>query len=63
MTAQEADNLKVGDPVQAGTRTGTVEFVVSGVFLVRWDERNEISAFTREAFEKQFVSCGAKGKQ
>jgi hypothetical protein len=37
MTAQEADSLKVGDRVQTGTRTGVVEFVVSDVFLVKWD--------------------------
>jgi hypothetical protein len=61
MTAQEADSLKVGDRVQTGTRTGVVEFVVSDVFLVKWDGRREIDAYTREAFEKQFVSCSPRG--
>jgi hypothetical protein len=60
MTAQEIDNLKVGDRVQAGTRTGVVEFVVSGVFLVKWDGRRDSDAYTREAFEKQFVPCSPR---
>jgi hypothetical protein len=60
MTAQEADSLKVGDRVQTGTRTGVVEFVVSDVFLVKWDGRRDSSAYTREAFEKQFVPCSPK---
>jgi hypothetical protein len=60
MTAQEADSLKVGDRVQTGTRTGVVEFVVSDVFLVRWDGRRDSDAYTREAFEKQFVPCSPK---
>jgi hypothetical protein len=63
MTAQEVDSLKVGDRVQAGTRTGVIEFVVSDVFLVKWDGRRESDAYTREAFEKQFVPCNPKGKQ
>jgi hypothetical protein len=60
MTAREADNLKIGDRVQTGTRTGVVEFVVSGVFLVKWDGRKDSDAYTREAFEKQFVPCSPK---
>jgi integrase len=44
MTAQEVDSLKVGDRVQAGTRTGIVEFVVSNVFLVKWDGRRDSEA-------------------
>jgi hypothetical protein len=60
MTAQEADSLKVGDRVQTGTRTGVVEFVVSDVFLVKWDGRRDSDAYTREAFEKQFVPCRPK---
>jgi hypothetical protein len=48
------------DRVQAGTRTGVIEFVVSDVFLVKWDGRREIDAYTREAFEKQFVPCNTK---
>jgi hypothetical protein len=60
MTAQEAANLKIGDRVQAGTRTGVIEFVVSDVFLVKWDGRREIDAYTRDAFEKQFIPCGPK---
>jgi hypothetical protein len=60
MTAQEADSLKVGDRVQTGTRTGVVEFVVSDVFLVKWDGRRDSGAYTREAFEKQFVPCSPK---
>jgi hypothetical protein len=60
MTAQEADSLKVGDRVQTGTRTGVVEFVVSDVFLVKWDGRRDSDAYTREAFEKQFVLCRTK---
>jgi hypothetical protein len=60
MTAQKSANLKIGDRVQAGTRTGVIEFVVSDVFLVKWDGRREIDAYTREAFEKQFVPCSTK---
>jgi hypothetical protein len=62
MTAQEADSLKVGDRVQTGTRTGVVEFVVSDVFLVKWDGRRDSDAYTREAFEKQFVPCSPKAR-
>jgi hypothetical protein len=61
MTAQEAANLKIGDRVKAGTRTGVIDFVVSDVFLIKWDGRREIDAYTREAFEKQFLPCGSKG--
>jgi hypothetical protein len=57
MTAQEADSLKIGDRVQTGTRTGVVEFVVSDVFLVKWDGGRDSDAYTREAFAKQFVPC------
>jgi hypothetical protein len=60
MTAQEVASLKIGDRVQTGTRTGVVEFVVSDVFLVRWDGRRDSDAYTREAFEKQFVPCNPK---
>jgi hypothetical protein len=60
MTAQEAASLKIGDRVQAGTRTGVIEFVVSNVFLVKWDGRREIDAYTREAFAKQFTPCSPK---
>jgi hypothetical protein len=60
MTAQEAASFKIGDRVQAGTRTGVIEFVVSDVFLVKWDGRREIDAYTREAFEKQFIPCSPK---
>jgi hypothetical protein len=55
MTAQEAESLKVGDRVQLGARTGIVEFVVSDVFVVKWDERRDSDVYTREAFEKQFI--------
>jgi hypothetical protein len=55
MTAQEAERLKIGDRVQSGTSTGIVEFVVSNVFVVKWDGRRDSDAFTRKAFEKQFV--------
>jgi hypothetical protein len=57
MTSQEADSLKIGDRVQTGTRTGVVEFVVSDVFLVKWDGGRDSDAYTREAFAKQFVPC------
>jgi hypothetical protein len=56
MTAQEAGSLNVGDRVQAGTRTGVVEFVVSDVFLVKWDGQRDFDAYTREALEKQIRS-------
>jgi hypothetical protein len=36
MTAQEAEDLKIGDRVQLGARIGIVEFVVSDVFVVKW---------------------------
>jgi hypothetical protein len=60
MTAQEAASLKIGDRVQAGARTGVIEFVVLDVFVVKWDGRREIEAYTREAFEKQFLPCSPK---
>jgi hypothetical protein len=63
MTAQEADSLKIGDRVQTGTRSGVVEFVVSDVFVVKWDGRSDSDAYTREAFEKQFVPCGSKASE
>lgn len=56
MTAQEAGSLNVGDRVQAGTRTGVVEFAVSDVFLVKWDGQRDFDAYTREALEKQIRS-------
>jgi hypothetical protein len=63
MTAQEADSLQVGDRVQAGSRTGIIEFVVSNVFLVKWDGRRDSDTYTRDAFEKQFIPCNPKGKR
>ena len=60
MTAQEADRLRVGDRVQAGTRIGVIDFAAANVFLVRWEGRRDSDAYTREAFEKQFVSCNPK---
>lgn len=63
MKVQKTSGLNVGDRVQAGSRTGIIEFVVSDVFLVKWDGRKESDAYTREAFEKQFVPCSPKGKQ
>ena len=62
MTAQEAGRLKVGDRVQAGTRIGVIEFAAANVFLVRWEGRRNSDAYTREAFEKQFVPCSPKRK-
>jgi hypothetical protein len=61
MKVQKAGGLDVGDRVQAGTRTGIIEFVVSDVFLVKWDGRRDSDAYTREAFEKLFVPCRPKG--
>jgi hypothetical protein len=55
MTDQKAKCAKVGDRVRSGARTGIVEFVVSDVFVIKWDGRKDSAAFTREAFEKQFV--------
>jgi hypothetical protein len=63
MTAQEAESLRVGDRVRSGARTGIVEFVVSDVFLVKWDGRRDSDAYTRKAFEKQFIPYNPKGKQ
>jgi hypothetical protein len=60
MTAEEADSLKIGDRIEAGTRTGILEFVVANVFLVKWDGTRDLDAFTREAFEKQFEPCSAR---
>jgi hypothetical protein len=62
MTAQEADSLKVGDRVQAGTRIGVIEFAAANVFLVKWEGRRDYDAYTREAFEKQFVPCRPEGR-
>jgi hypothetical protein len=55
MTTQEAEGVKVGDRVRSGARTGIIEFVVSDVFLVKWDRTRDSDAYTREAFEKQFI--------
>jgi hypothetical protein len=63
MTAQEVDSLQVGDRVQLGTRIGIVEFIVSNVFLVKWDGRRDSDAYTRDAFEKQFIPCNPKDKR
>jgi hypothetical protein len=60
MTAQEAQGLKIGDRVQLGTRTGIVDFVGSDVFIVKWDGTRDSDAYTREAFEKQFVLYNLK---
>jgi hypothetical protein len=60
MTAEEVDSLKIGDRVQAGTRIGILEFIVSNVFLVKWDGARDSDAYTREAFEKQFVPCSPR---
>jgi len=71
MTAQEAESVKVGDRVQLGVRTGIVEFVVSDVFLVKWDGRRDSDkwdgrrdsdAYTREAFEKTFIPYNPRGE-
>jgi hypothetical protein len=62
MTAQEAERLKIGDRVRLGTRTGIVEFVVSNVFVVKWDGRRDSDAYTREALEKQFLLCNPRGE-
>jgi hypothetical protein len=61
MTAQEVASLKIGDRVQAGTRTGILEFVASNVFVVKWDGRRDSDAYTRDAFEKQFARCSSSG--
>jgi hypothetical protein len=60
MTGQEVDSLKIGDRVRSGTRTGILEFVVSNVFLVKWDGRRDSDAYNREAFEQQFVPCSPR---
>jgi hypothetical protein len=52
MTAQEAEDLKIGDRVQLGARIGIVE----------WDGRRDSDAYTREAFVKQFVPYDPKGE-
>jgi hypothetical protein len=54
--------VKVGDRVQSGARTGIVEFVVSDVFVVKWDGRRDSAAYTRQAFEKQFIPYNPKGE-
>ena len=63
MTAQEAESLRVGDRVRLGARTGIIEFVVLDVFVVKWDWRKDSDAYTREAFEKQFIPYNPNGKQ
>jgi hypothetical protein len=62
MTAQEAKGLKIGDRVQLGARTGIVEFIAADVFVVKWDDRRDCDAYTREAFEKQFVPINPNGE-
>jgi hypothetical protein len=62
MTAQEAEDLKIGDRVQLGARVGIVEFVVSDVLVVKWDGRRDSDAYTREAIVKQFVPYDPKGE-
>jgi hypothetical protein len=61
MKVQKANSLNVGDRVQAGSRTGIIEFFASDVFLVKWDGRRDLDAYTREAFEKLVVPCSPKG--
>jgi hypothetical protein len=61
MAAEEIDNLKIGDRVQAGTRIGILEFMMSSLFLVKWDGGRDSDAYTREAFEKRFVPYGQQG--
>jgi hypothetical protein len=62
MTAQETDRLRVEDRVQAGTRIDAIDFAAANVFLVKWEGRRDSDAYTREAFEKQFVPYGPNGK-
>jgi hypothetical protein len=63
MTPQEAAGLKIGDRVKLGGRTGVVEFVVSNVFVIKWDGRRDSDAYTREAFEKQLFPAIRRAKQ
>jgi hypothetical protein len=60
MTSQKAEGVRVGDRVQLGGRTGIVEFVVSDVFMVKWDGGRDSDAYTREAFEKRFITYDPK---
>jgi hypothetical protein len=60
MTANEVDSVKIGDRVQAGTRLGILDFIVSNVFLIKWDGGRDSDAYTREAFEKHLVPCVPK---
>ena len=41
-------------------RIGVIDFAAANVFLVKWEGRRDSDAYTREAFEKQFVSCNPK---
>jgi hypothetical protein len=58
VTAQEPLSLKVGDRVRSGDRTGAIDLIVSGIFIIKWEGRNDCGAYTREAVEKQFTRCG-----
>jgi hypothetical protein len=53
MTAR-AQSLEIGDRVKLGDRTGIIEFIVSDIFIIKWDWRKDSAAYTRDAVEKQF---------
>jgi hypothetical protein len=53
MTAH-AESLDVGDRVKLGDRTGVIELIVSDIFIIKWDWRQDCGAYTRDAVEKQF---------
>jgi hypothetical protein len=54
----EAESLKVGDRVQLETRTGVIDLSVSDAFVIKWDGRRDVEAYTREAVVQQFTRCG-----
>jgi hypothetical protein len=54
-------SLEVGDRVKLGDRTGTIDLIVSDIFIIKWDWRKDSGAYTREAVEKQFSPYNSEG--
>jgi hypothetical protein len=56
-------SLEVGDRVKLGDRTGTIELIVSDIFIIKWDWRRDCGAYTRDAVEKQFSRYNSSPRQ
>jgi hypothetical protein len=62
MTAR-VKSLDVGDRVKLGDRTGIIELIVSDIFIIKWDWRQDCGAYTRDAVEKQFSRHDPRTRQ